>query len=134
MSIHGTYKDTRRELRRLIRDARPGDRLHTITDRATFHPSQPKKVYEVWVVTNKKAFGSGTYYAQSTANGGELSLEQILSKHRAVYETPFGAVDAAAQVRHETYNDAAHRAAQAVADRHAEEVANRLSRQYASSR
>ncbi|MEW5658335.1 hypothetical protein ABGT92_23815 [Streptomyces cinereoruber] len=129
------YTDTRRGLRQLVKDARPGNRIYTVTERATIHPSQDRKVYEEWVVTDKKAFGSGTYYVKSTANGGELSLEQILGKHRGAWRTkPAGIPNAAAQVRHETYNDAAHRAAQAVADRHAEEVANRLSRQYASSR
>ncbi|MGA5869271.1 hypothetical protein [Streptomyces cinereoruber] len=135
MSLKDKYSDTRGDLRRLAKDARPGDHIYTVTERATSHPSQDRKVYEEWIVTKSKAFGSDTYYAESTANGGQDSLANILSRHRAVYgRQPVGIPNVAAQVRHETYTAEAHRAAQAVAERHAEEVAARLSRRYAGSR
>ncbi|WP_185893448.1 hypothetical protein [Streptomyces sp. WAC08241] len=132
MSLKAKYPDTRGGLKELVRDARPGTRLYTVTEYTATAYIPGGKAYSEWVVTDKKSWIDNTFYVRSPSNGSEITIKTLLSKERAVYgQRPANMPNTAAQVRHETYSDAAHRAAQAVADRHADEAAARLSRQYA---
>ncbi|MFC8009137.1 hypothetical protein [Streptomyces cinereoruber] len=135
MSLKPRYKDTRGDLRKLLKDAKPGDRVYVINEHAVSGRGEDKKTYSEWVVTNSRTLGTNAYYVESPSHGGQMGLDQLLCQRRAVYGSkPAGMPNLAAKHPHDAYSDAAQRAALIAAERHAEEAAQALSRQYAGSR
>lgn len=126
--MKNVYRATRGDKKALFRDAGPGTHLYVINNHA-----DGGKSYSEWVVTNKLAFEPGVRMAECPATGAETAVSQLLASEREIYSRrPSHLPNRAARVRHDAYNDFAQRAAEEVADRHARDAAETLSRRYRS--
>ncbi|MFG2328267.1 hypothetical protein ACGFMM_01440 [Streptomyces sp. NPDC048604] len=100
MALKSEYNATRGDLKRLVKDVRPGDRLYVVHNIArNLARYEANKLYSEYIVTSKRAIASGqlTVCSASDPSGqGVESVGGLLSRERTVYtQLPAGIRDMA---------------------------------------
>ncbi|MEU6170178.1 hypothetical protein [Streptomyces tanashiensis] len=131
MTLKAHYSATRGGKKDLLRDIRPGDLIYVVHEHSAPAGSAAKS-YSEYVVTNEKDFWPNIgFKVENTITGGKDSLTGLLCRERDIYTVkPRGMSNRAAREPMDAYSDVAHRAAQRVAEIHAEEAAEDLAACY----
>ncbi|MFD3568456.1 hypothetical protein [Streptomyces sp. NPDC058667] len=135
--MKSTYRATRGDKKALLRDIKPGMSLYVINEHAPItdsrHPgvdAGPGRTYSEWIVTTERSPFVGNVLAQSPTHRGYESVESLLGKEREIHTQRPNLPLRGARDDHSAYTDKAQRAARQVAERHAKDAAEAMSRQW----